>query len=345
MIPEKNTGPLNDSLVSLIDSLPGLIFTGLSNDQRALTSWHGHFPAVVDALERAAAAGEVLSWESIIHPSDLQEVRHELDLAFSSQRPYRLIYRLVHSPQSELWVLERGQFDPLGRRVGFLIDHTDRMMTLNQRERKRAILDERNRMARDLHDTIAQALYSIALFAEAGKAMFRQNRGEFASQSIDQILEIAQQAQKDIRILVHNLRQSQVAEVGLVQAIQNRLAGIEGRAGLKYDLKVDVLPNLAPELEDAIYLIIHELLTNSFKHARADHVTVVLGSNDEGNQLECIVQDNGRGFIVKDGFQSGGVGLASIRERVALLNGTIALDSVPGTGTTARIEVPIKTAS
>lgn len=323
------------------DDLPGLVYVAGTESTRPLRHWRGDFPAAEKLLREEAGRNAQPLWEKQIYSGDRAMVQRETEAAAAEGRSYRLIYRLKNDGGEPLWVLDRGRLRADGQLVGFVTDHTERMTELTNKERQRAILEERNRVARDLHDTIAQALYSISLFAEAGRNLIKQEKANFAQACFDQIMEASHQSQRDIRLLVHNLRPSRVAEVGLVEAIRRRLAAVEGRAGLEHEINIEPLPNLTPEIEDALYVIIHESLTNSLKHARADHVSVHMRHDPDLHMVFAEVQDNGRGFSPKENGDGGGLGLISIKERAALLGGLVEFDSKPNIGTTVKIQIPL----
>ena len=195
------------------------------------------------------------------------------------------------------------------------------------------IVEERNRLARELHDSVTQSLYSVTLFAEAGRRMIATGESEQAAGYLEEVAETGQQALKEMRLLVHRLRPSVLAEKGLVYAIQHRLNAVEGRAGIirRFDYEVDL--TLSPAMEEAIYYITQEALNNALKHAKASEVTVLL-LGDENGKLELQIVDNGRGFDPSLASKTGGLGLTSMKERADMLGGMVTCTSVVGQGTT-----------
>jgi signal transduction histidine kinase len=195
-----------------------------------------------------------------------------------------------------------------------------------------AVMEERERLARDLHDSVTQSLYSLTLFAEAGQ---RCAEGYLA-----QLGETAQDALKEMRLLVYKLRPPALEREGLVGAIQHRLGAVERRAGVKAHLLVDDMIELPASVEEGLYHIAQEALNNALKHAAANSVTVRIRVVDE--QVELEVVDNGIGFDPDTTGNGGGMGLVNMRERAKELGGTLRTVSAPGEGTEVSVSVKVR---
>lgn len=206
----------------------------------------------------------------------------------------------------------------------------------NARLRRQAerllVIQERNRLARELHDSVTQSLYSLTLFAEAGRRKAEASQNEEIAEYFSQIGETGQQAQKEMRLMLHKLRPPILSKEGLVRALQQRLNAVEGRAGVKHQLLVIGEKQLTPALEDTLYQIAQEALNNALKHAMATEVIVRLDSQDD-QQVILSVEDNGRGFEPNSLLENGGLGLISMRERAEMFDGRITVQSIPGQGT------------
>jgi signal transduction histidine kinase len=191
-------------------------------------------------------------------------------------------------------------------------------------------LEERQRLARDLHDSVIQMIYSLNLLAEAGRLQAERGNIEEAALNLAEIGETAVQALKEMRLLVYQLRQPALEQLGLVEALRQRLARVEQRAGVAYEIVAGELPALLPAQEEALFRIAQEALNNALKHAAASRVSVHLAAQD--GRLLLGVADNGKGF--ESGLSAGGgLGLTSIRERIEKLNGGLEIRSRPGAGT------------
>lgn len=205
------------------------------------------------------------------------------------------------------------------------------------------VLQERNRLARDLHDSVTQSLYSVVLFAEASRRKLNSGQTEQATAYLGRVNETSQQALKEMRLFIHKLRPSLLQEEGLARALKQRLKAVEGRSGIDHELTIEGDLDLPPRLEEALYHISHEALNNSLKHARANKVNVSLTCRKQ--RVEMTISDDGRGFDVETAVTSDGIGLTSMRERVEAFNGTVTLQSVPGQGTTVNVILPLQSES
>lgn len=212
---------------------------------------------------------------------------------------------------------------------------------LRSRAEQAAVMEERTRLARDLHDSVTQLLYSLNLFAEAGRQSYHEQAWTELDQTLAEIGTIAQQALKEMRSLIYELRPPALEQDGLVGALQHRLEAVEGRAGVKTRLLVpDRLGPLPRLVEEGLYYIAQEALNNILKHAQATRV--ILQLKTDGHQVELEVTDNGTGFRFDDEVNPGGLGLAGMRERTEKLKGSLTIQSKPGAGTSIKAAVPIK---
>lgn len=202
----------------------------------------------------------------------------------------------------------------------------------------KAVLEERQRLARDLHDSVTQSLYSLTLLAEAGRRLIDLDVPQ-AARYVNDMGEIAQQSLKEMRLLVYQLRPLALEHEGLIGALQARLDSVEKRAGIEARFLIEgSLGSLLPGLEEGLFRIAQEALNNALKHAAARSVVVRLRGEDECLILE--VADDGRGSALLATDVKGGLGLTSMKERVAQLQGTLTIDSAPNRGTRVTVEVP-----
>ncbi len=200
---------------------------------------------------------------------------------------------------------------------------------------KLLVVRERNRLARELHDAVTQSLYSLTLFAETSKRLAESGQSAALPGYLDRVADTAQQALREMRLLVHNLRPSALQRAGLVAALQQRLDAVEGRAGIQYRLDVQGDLSLPGRVEEALYHLAQEALNNALKHAGAAETAVAL--KQEGRLITLTVTDNGHGFDLEEARHKGGLGLTSMRERVDLFDGLLEIETAPGTGTTVRV--------
>ena len=200
-----------------------------------------------------------------------------------------------------------------------------------------AVMEERERLARELHDSVTQSLYSLTLLAGGGKRLATAGNLENVSDYFTDLGEIAQQALKEMRLLVYELRPSILEQEGLVGALQQRLDSVEGRAGVEARLLVEDMVQLSPAVEEDLYRIAQEALNNALKHAAATSVTIRVYVDNGDLVLE--VMDDGVGFEPEALSNMGGMGLLSIRKRVERIGGTLDMLTAPGQGTTIKVRV------
>ena len=204
-------------------------------------------------------------------------------------------------------------------------------------EMEQAVTDERSRLARELHDSVTQSLYSLTLFTEAARQMAEDAGHEGIERQIGQIGRIGLQALKEMRLLVYELRPPELKEAGLVRALRKRLEAVEGRAGVEARVIVDVdeFGRLPREMELELYRVAQEALNNALKHAAATSVVVYLRKGDDRIELEVV--DDGLGFQPETVRDHGGMGLESIRQRAEGFGGTATIRSAPGEGTSVKV--------
>ena len=207
---------------------------------------------------------------------------------------------------------------------------------LNEQGQKVAALEERQRLARELHDSVSQALYGIALGARTAHTLLEGDPPR-AKEPLDYVLSLAEAGIAEMRALIFELRPESLAQEGLAAALGKQAAAARARFGLQVDAEVGEEPALPLEAKTALYRIAQEALHNTLKHAQASRVTLRLAQEDARVELE--VADDGKGFDPTRDFP-GHLGLQSMRERMERLGGTLGIDSAPGQGTCVRAEVP-----
>ena len=209
---------------------------------------------------------------------------------------------------------------------------------LYEKSRESAALEERHRLARNLHDSVSQLLYSLTLMTGTTKKMLEQGADlEAIKKSVSRLGDTAHQALKEMRLLLYELRPAVLDSEGLVNALQHRIGAVEKQLGVEVDFQVMDLPELPNNIEDGLYHIAMEALNNIVKHSESKAATIKLIIKDENIVME--ISDDGIGFDT-DLFQKG-LGLRNMRERGQMLESEILVDSKPGEGTRVSIEVKI----
>ncbi len=205
-----------------------------------------------------------------------------------------------------------------------------------------AIEQERNRIARDLHDGPVQGVSAASLSLEAALLMIKAGDTEGGLDLLHRIRdELAGEADA-LRRLMANLRPPVLEERGLMPALLDSLARFGSETGITTEFSGTVADDLPHDLETLAYRVVQEALANVGRHAGASHVIVHVDSDSDHVRIE--IEDDGQGFDpgrARDYLRTGRVGLASMRERVELASGTFAIRSTPGRGTAVMASIPL----
>jgi PAS domain S-box-containing protein len=214
-------------------------------------------------------------------------------------------------------------------------------VALFRRAQAVASAETRQAIARDLHDSVSQTLFSVTLQARAAQAELRKaGLGEDhpAARALAEVSQLNHGALAEMRALIFELRPGALAEEGLVAAVSKHAAAVAAREGIDVDVTgpADRLP-LRPEAEEQLYRLTQEALNNVIKHARTRVASVAATSGPEG--VSVAIRDDGIGFDPSLG-RPGHLGLACMRERIARVGGRLDIASAPGAGTTITATVP-----
>ncbi|MBN1810504.1 MAG: PAS domain-containing protein [Anaerolineae bacterium] len=230
---------------------------------------------------------------------------------------------------------EQREFSEEEFRLGIMLGDQAALAIENARLRVQAeliaVVKERERLARELHDSVTQSLYSVTLLSEAGRQLAEAGDLTRIGGYLERLGEISQQALREMRLLVYELRPLVLRREGLAGALQQRLDAVEKRAGVDARLLVEGEVELPAPVEEALYRIAQEALNNTLKHAGASNVTVCVRSRDDRVELEVI--DDGGGFDLGAAGKDGGLGLTSMRERAEKVGGVLDITSALGEGT------------
>jgi signal transduction histidine kinase len=315
----------------------------------------------------SAADDAVLGTTPVIVANWLNETRLSQPLLLREHGVISSLFVVIPGPSLPFGVLSADSAVPrmftdteihflqmVGNVLGLAIEYVQASQTLDQRvgERTReieeqrlaaaqetAVLEERQRLARDLHDSVTQALYGITLHAQVGRRLLASSDVASASDSLRALQDTAQEALDEMRLLIFELRPPILEQVGLVAALRARLNAVEGRANLQTRLIADGIGALPSPIEQALYRIAQEALNNVLKHAHAQRVIVRVQQADANVVLE--ITDDGGGCEPAVAHENGGMGLRGIVERVAEFDGTFTLESTAEAGTHLCVEIPL----
>lgn len=298
-----------------------------------------------------------IHWNDLTHPNDLeaetalfeQTLREEYESREMNKRflrkdgsvAYTSMYVSCqrHTDQSAWYFLVS------------LVDITERILQehalqqtqaeLMEQKLTSATLEERQRLARNLHDSLSQSVHSLVLFSQTLQSALEKNNIDRARRIVEQVQESARQSHKETRLLLFELQApGKGRNVDLIHELESRLAKVENHAGIGSQIvqKGSVKDIPSAWLED-LYWIAIEALNNALKHAQARKMKIVISASPDEVELEVI--DDGRGFSVEK-VGAGGMGLANLRDRAALLGGELTIESELSKGTRVRFHAKIK---
>jgi signal transduction histidine kinase len=201
-----------------------------------------------------------------------------------------------------------------------------------------AVVAERQRLSRELHDSVSQALYGIGLGAETTRALLERDPAQ-ASRSNDYVRALAAIAMAEMRALIFELRPESLEGEGLVAGLRKQAAAMAARFGVPVETTLCQEPPASLAAKEALYRIALEALHNAFKHAQPRRVELRLALSAPEQALLLEVRDDGQGFATGGSFP-GHLGLRSMAERAARLGGTGTVESTPGRGTCVRARIP-----
>lgn len=204
---------------------------------------------------------------------------------------------------------------------------------------EKAALEERQRLARELHDSVSQALYGIALGTRSARSQLEKNP-ERVAERLDYVMNMAEAAIGEMRALIFELRPETLEQEGLVMALAKQASALHARHGLEVNANLGPEPRLAFTEKQALYRVVQEAFHNIVKHARASRVDLELTHDPAGNLL-LAVSDDGAGFDASGPARPGHFGLSTMRERAESVGGTFRLSSAPGEGTSIHVSLPI----
>ncbi|OJX47920.1 MAG: hypothetical protein BGO78_05220 [Chloroflexi bacterium 44-23] len=217
------------------------------------------------------------------------------------------------------------------------LSQTSNELKIKEAQLKVATLEERQRLARELHDSVSQALYGIALGARTARTQLERDPAKVA-EPLDYVLSLAEAGLAEMRALIFELRPESLQNEGLLGALTKVSDAVRTRHKLDIVTSFCSEPDISLDAKEMLYRITQEAIYNVIKHASATRIEITLMMKD--GKLILEVRDNGKGFDPQGSFP-GHLGLQSMRERVANCNGELLIISQPGQGTTVKVELAL----
>ncbi|HSM59079.1 MAG TPA: GAF domain-containing sensor histidine kinase [Candidatus Sulfomarinibacteraceae bacterium] len=361
-----------------------VVLRGRWSPQEGLQLVRERYPYTRDGLDPPLDAGQTVTMPNVHEDprasSALRQIQKE-----SGRPALALIPLLTHGerigltilststvyqwPEAELW-----PYQVTAAQLAAAIDTQRQQRLLSESAQEVAVLRERQRLARELHDSVNQLIFSMMLLAQSIAPAWERDPAE-GRQRVDRLLQLSQSALAEMRALLFELRTpetkrtpetdpppeaghpaggmagklpgiSRLQRDGLIAVLDDHIAGL-AMDTLSVTLDAEGYEPLLLDQEIALYRITQEALNNVVKHARASRVTVTVGRRGD---LTCLaIGDDGVGFspqrvetVRSPGPDAGGMGLRSMRERAEALGGALQIDSRPGAGTTVRVRLPFR---
>lgn len=259
-----------------------------------------------------------------------------LSTRFDVQRKLRRI--LNHQPVRFDKQEETDQLlADVARKLNYLTDSLQKSENLTLLSQEEIIEKERKRIARDLHDTVSQELFAAAMILSGLESMEGQLSPEMLQTQLSAVGAVLETAQKDLRILLLHLRPTELENKTLIEGIALILKEVSDKSNLKVSFQHEI-GELPRKIEEHLFRITQEVISNTLKHARAQHLDVYL--KQQAGEVHFRLSDDGQGF---DTHQQADMsyGMKNIRDRVQDMAGTLRVQSAPGKGVTLLIRVPL----
>jgi signal transduction histidine kinase/ligand-binding sensor domain-containing protein len=312
------------------------------NVSPALLEHLGHLTLHQTSTEQVAAVEKVTLWRTDEYPpTDLKHVLESEGVQLGISIPLMVKEKLVGAIILATRTMRQVKSDDLdllaaiGQQVGMAVENA----RLYERAEQTAAVTERSRLARELHDSVTQLLYSVTLYAEAAAELLRSGETETAADHLRELRDTAQEALREMRLLIFELHRPSLEKGGLAGALQARLDAVETRGGMHSELQVEGTEQLSRTTQAELYNIGQEALNNALKHAHANSVSIRLRFTDEETELE--LRDDGVGFEPASNLSGGGFGISGMKERAQRIGGTLQIESAPGQGTKVNVRVPV----
>jgi signal transduction histidine kinase len=318
---------------------------GLIRAVGALLMADGCFAAALASISDLLSLRRAVKWFLMAHAVVLLVLKlQQVAIWGESDVQYLLSMMLVLATVfGYLWLTAHGeQPGHFHLTTLFTTSETEEAQLTSEYEaqiRKAASQEERNRLARDLHDSIKQQIFAIQTSAATAQTRFEADPTG-AKEALNRVRDSAREAMGEMEAMLDQLRATPLENVGLTEALKKHCEALEFRTGARVRLQVDKLPSaslIPPGAQESIFRAAQEALANVARHARAQNVTVRLSVPD--GQIALTVEDDGAGFDPNE--HPAGMGLANMRTRAEEFRGEFVLDSRPGGGTKVTFRIPL----
>ena len=226
--------------------------------------------------------------------------------------------------------------DELGQLSGQLNRMAEQLQHLLKVKEDLAAIEERNRLARDLHDSVKQQVFATTMQIGAAKAVLDQNAEE-TLKHMDQAEQLSRQAQAELGALITELRPVSLSDEGFIASLEDFSTRWSQQNGIEVELALSQIPFIPQEIEQALFRVAQEALANVSRHSEATEVMIEIFEKD--SEIILSISDNGIGFDVTE-VCGAGMGLTNMAERLHSVGGVLDIDTREGTGTRIKARCP-----
>jgi PAS domain S-box-containing protein len=344
--PEKAIGEILEVIIHGYDVIKGGVYVKEGESARLICS-RGVNPGVVEKNRILSLESDLWHFVYGAPLSVTKEIPDNLSWAVNKIEDLELIAIPISVEAQKVGLLcllvnsidDYDQNDLL--RILLISKHFGAVLTrqkLNLQTGEDAIVEERRRLARDLHDSVTQLLYSLVMYSGSISKYAQSKDWEEIEPLTTKMQSISTSALREMRLMIYQLRPEMLEISGLQDTLYRRLEAVEGRSGIKYELFCNLTTNMPPEIENGLYNIIQEALNNILKHSNATKISVRI--EDDTHHASVEIVDNGVGF--NQSSACGGVGLSSMKERVEKMGGRLDITSTPNQGTRVRVQCGLR---
>ncbi len=245
-------------------------------------------------------------------------------------------------------VEDGGTIGRLGQSLNELADKIDTQVTslqrlvdenveMNARIKSEAVTEERQRLARDLHDAVSQQLFALSMLASAAERTVRTHP-ERAAENIADVSDIARKAQAEMRALLLHLRPVRLNDDALDEGLRRLIRELDGKMSIHFEAAIEPVKGLTKGIENHLFRLSQEALSNALRHSEA--TKVILSLHESKDLVTLSIFDNGRGFDPNQ-TKIASYGLKTMRERATEIGGHFMLTTHQGEGTSVNIRVPV----
>ncbi len=317
-----------------------MVYRGFSEELARRVSDLPYRRNVFENVLEVAAAGTPIVWAVDATPSEIglkqvleqAGIQRVISVPLTAKGKLVGVINLATRDPRTLAAEEVALLAAIGQQIGIAVENA----RLYDQAEQSAALAERTRLARELHDSVTQSLYSVTMYAEAAQLLLTAGNHLTAAEHLRELRATAQEALGEMRLLIYDLRPLALEKRGLAEALQERLETVEARGGITPELRAEGAERLSLAVQQELYHIAREALNNVIKHAQAHRVRVQLVVSERSACLE--IDDDGVGFDPIS--RRGGLGLAGMKERVQRIGGTLEIASSVGKGTVVRVQIP-----